>query len=197
MRNDWDRIRGEYISGTDSLRALAAKHGISLSLIGGRAAREDWAELREQERKRVRGMALSRSREKRVKREAAALERVEGQIEWIIGEIERALEDPEQLYRHIIYVGKGKQDEETLQKMDTKAARDYVAMLHELKTMLDEYADTLGKREREELRLKKARLKLDTQKAGLNQMDDDNTGIVLLPPVEPLPPETEGEGAGV
>ena len=190
MRHDWDRIRAEYISGSESLRSLAAKHKVSLSSLGTRAAREDWAEARDTERKRVRGMAMARSRERRVKREAAALERVEGQIERIIGEIERALEDGEQLYRHIIYVGKGKQDEQVLAKLDTKAARDYVAMLHELKEMLDEYNGTIQKREREELKLKKARLKLDTQKAGLQgSVDEGETGVIMMPPLDNGPVE--------
>lgn len=187
MRHDWARIRGEYITGKESLRALAERCGVSLSQIALRSAREGWQEQRDEERERVRRMAMTKSRARRVKREAAALEQVEGQIEHIIGEIGRALDDEEQLHRHIIYIGKGEQAEKVLAKLDTKAARDYVAMLHELKAMLDEYGGSLGKREAEELKLKKARLKLDTKRAGLaGGADDGETGVILLPPVEDL-----------
>ena len=40
---DWQAIAAEYISGTDSLRALAGRHAIPCSTLWDRARREGWA----------------------------------------------------------------------------------------------------------------------------------------------------------
>lgn len=184
MKHDWKAIRAEYVAGGGSLRALAEKHGVSLALIGTRSAREGWQEDREAETERVRRLAMSASRARRVKREAASLEKVEGQTERLIDMISTALEDPIQLYRHLVYVGKGAQEEQILGKLDTKAARDYVSMLHELKAMLDEYGQNMDKRTTEDLKLKKARLKLDTRKAGLNEVSQGESGVILMPALD-------------
>lgn len=184
MKHDWKAIRAEYVAGGGSLRALAEKHGVSLALIGTRSAREGWQEDREAETERVRRMAMSATRARRVKREAASLEKVEGQTERIIDMISTALEDPTQLYRHLVYIGKGAQEEQILGKLDTRAARDYVGMLHELKAMLDEYGNNMDKRTTEDLKLKRARLKLDTRKAGLNEVSQGESGVILMPPLD-------------
>lgn len=184
MRKDWAAIRGEYVTGEIGLRALAEKYHVSLSTLAVHAAREDWVEEREKEREKILRSAQARSREKRIKREAVALERLTGLSEAIIDAIDRALEDPEQLYRHVIYVGKGTQGEEVLAKLDTKAARDYVAMISELQAVFTSAGGILDKKTAEDLKLKRARLNLDKQKAGLNQESEGDTGIALLPPVE-------------
>lgn len=43
---DWQTIAAEYISGTDSLRALAGRHAIPCSTLLGRARREGWTARR-------------------------------------------------------------------------------------------------------------------------------------------------------
>ena len=184
MRKDWTAIKAEYVTGKISLRELAEKYHISLSTIGTRAAREDWAEEREQERAKIAQSVQAKTREKRIKREAVALERITGEAEKLIDEVAQSLEDPDQLYRHVIYTMKGIQEEKVLGKLDTKAARDYVSMLLDLKALMADMGGILDKKTAEELRLKKARLNLDKQKAGLNQESESDTGIALLPAVE-------------
>lgn len=184
MRKDWMAIKAEYVTGKISIRELAEKYHISLSTIGTRAAREDWAEEREKERGKIAASVQERTREKRIKREAAALERITDQAERIIDEVAKSLNDPKQLYRHVIYTKKGIQEEQKLDKMDTRAARDYVAMLLDLKALMADMGGILDKKTAEELKLKRARLNLDRQKAGMEKTDEGETGIALLPAVE-------------
>lgn len=185
MRHDWERIKAEYVTGTETLRDLAQRHGIAKSSIFKRASEEGWVEAKEAERERIRESVTAKAREKRIKREAAALDRVETQIEKLLAEIEKALDDPLQLYRHILYIDRGIQGESELGKMDTKAARDIMSILADMKASLEGMGGILDKRTAEELRLKKARLKLDKQKFGLDgKVEDDSTGVVILPAVD-------------
>lgn len=185
MRRDWERIRAEYITGTETLRQLAERLKIPLSTIFNQASKGGWVEEKERERARIQAGVQAKAREKRIKREAVALERVETQIERLLDEIERALADPVQLYRHILYTERGIQGEVELGKMDTKSARDIMAILSEMKASLDSMGGVLDKRTAVEIRLKKQRLKLDQRKAGLEgKTDDDHTGVVILPAIE-------------
>lgn len=185
MRRDWEKIRAEYVTGTETLRQLGERLGIAYSTISRVAAKEDWVEAKEKERIRISESVQAKAREKRIKREAAALERVETQIERLLEEIERALADPLQLYRHILYTERGIQGEVELGKLDTKSARDIMSILADMKASLEGMGGILDKRTAEEIRLKKQRLKLDQRKAGLEgKADDDHTGVVILPAIE-------------
>lgn len=44
---DWEAIRMEYVAGGISLRRLAAKWGVTHSMIAGRSQREGWAKQRD------------------------------------------------------------------------------------------------------------------------------------------------------
>ena len=193
MRQDWETIKAAYVQGDKTLRELAEERGIPYSTLSRQAAKGGWLEEKEAERRKLAEALKARATSKRVKREALALERVETQAEKMLGEIETALNDRSQLYRHILYVSKGKQSEKVLAKMDTKAAKDFVDILCALKGMLDDMGGILGKRQTEEIRLKKARLKLDREKAGLNGTGmEDETGVLVVPALDEGPtPEVE------
>ena len=45
---DWKKIKAEYIAGGTSYRKLAEKHGVSLTNLQRRAAKEKWVDLRQQ-----------------------------------------------------------------------------------------------------------------------------------------------------
>jgi len=46
MAINWDAIRAEYVAGTESIRELSERHGVSVNAMEKRAAREGWAESR-------------------------------------------------------------------------------------------------------------------------------------------------------
>lgn len=43
---DWNRIKAEYVSGTDSLRDMSEKHNVPWSTLRQRAFREKWGAMR-------------------------------------------------------------------------------------------------------------------------------------------------------
>ncbi len=193
MRQDWETIKAAYVQGDKTLRELAEERGIPYSTLSRQAAKGGWLEEKEAERRKLAEALKARATSKRAKREALALERVETQMEKLLAEVEKALADPRQLYRHILYVGKGKQDELELGKMDTRAAKDFTDILAQLRETLAGMGGVLDKRTAEELRLKKARLKLDREKAGLNGTGmEDETGVLVVPALDEGPtPEVE------
>lgn len=60
-KRDWVSIQHEYVTGQLSLRGLAEKHQVQLSVIGARAASEDWTAKREQFRDALRTAAAERT----------------------------------------------------------------------------------------------------------------------------------------
>ena len=80
--------------------------------------------------------------------------------------------------------------------MDTRAAKDFTDILAELRTVLAGMGGVLDKRTAEDLRLKKARLKLDREKAGLSGTGaEEETGIAIVPELDSGPvPEVEVGG---
>lgn len=55
---DWTLIKKEYISGTDSIKALSLRHGVSAATIHRRAGREGWKALRKHHQEATLGRAL-------------------------------------------------------------------------------------------------------------------------------------------
>ena len=50
---DWDVIEAAYVTGKESLRALAGRYGCALSTVGRQASERDWDSKREQHRNTV------------------------------------------------------------------------------------------------------------------------------------------------
>ena len=111
--------------------------------------------------------------------------RVDELAERLLLELEAALDDEDQLYRHVLYVAKGTQGEKLLQKIDTKAARDMTETMRTLLEVLRDVKEVPGKLDAERLKLQKERLKLDREKAALGQVSEDHTGVAYLSPVLP------------
>ncbi len=61
---DWNRIKAEYVSGTDSLRMLSEKHSVPFSTIRRRSEREGWAEARKQARIKIEQNVVKESAKK-------------------------------------------------------------------------------------------------------------------------------------
>lgn len=53
MAVDWLRIKSEYVNGNISYRKLAEKHGVSASALMQKAAKEKWAEEKEQQQSKT------------------------------------------------------------------------------------------------------------------------------------------------
>lgn len=183
LATDWGKIESDYMANRLSYREIAEKYRVSLSSVARHGRKNGWPEKREQFADRVNTRARQKAEYKKASRRAEALMRLDELAEKLLLELEVAMDDDDQLYRHVLYVSKGQQDEKVLEKLDTKAAKDMTETLRTLVEVLRDVKEMPGKLDAERLKLQKDRLKLDREKAALGQVSEGESGVVLLPKV--------------
>lgn len=151
MRQDWPKIRTDYMRSGMSLRQIAMKYGASQSAVFRRAARENWVELRQQRDRRALARAQARMTEQAGKRLAAKLERLDELADRLTAELEKAVGDDKQLYRYLVGTAPGRQEEQTLKILDTRRARELVDMLGALKALAQPPEEQTGPEEQPRL----------------------------------------------
>ena len=95
MAVDWLRIKTEYINGNISYRKLADKYEVSASSLMQRAAKEKWADEREQQQSKTEAKTKQKSKDKisdALSDEAAAKVRIRAKI---YAELENRLNEAE------------------------------------------------------------------------------------------------------
>ena len=180
---DWKKIESDYMANRLTYREIAEKYGVSLSSVARHGRKNGWPEKREQFADRVNTRARSKAEYKKAARRAEALMRLDELAERLLMEMEVAMDDEDQLYRHVLYVSKGQQDERVLDKLDTRSARDMVETLRTLLEVIRDVKESPGKLDAERLKLQKERLRLDREKAAMGQAEEDETGVAMLAPV--------------
>ena len=86
---DWKKIKAEYIRGGISYRALATKHGVSLSSITRRSSKEKWAALRVQ----AENNATTKIVESVASKEAKRVDRIQSLADTLLEMIEKSIKD--------------------------------------------------------------------------------------------------------
>ena len=99
----------------------------------------------------------------------------------ILQQINKALRDKDFFYRHLL-MREGEQTDCVLRMMNTKTLRDVVSVLADLRGIISH--DVLDKKAVEDLKIKKARLRLDQDKAGGGVESDTDTGIAYIAPLD-------------
>ena len=188
---DWLKIKTEYITTDTSYRKLAEKYGIPKNQIAEVGKKEKWPELRVQ----FRDKTVTKTVEKIVEKKARQAARVGDLADKLMIKLEQAIEELDQTMvthktktRDVQYgdpTAKGKPTREVIQEEEKLIAVDCVvdrgglrlltAALKDLKFIKDEISD-LERRERE------ARIEALRRSNSLGDEDDDETGVVLLPP---------------
>lgn len=149
MRQDWQKIQTDYMRSGMSLRQIAVKYSVSQSSVFRRASRENWVEKRQQKASRSIARAREKAEKATAERTAANLERLAELADMLTAQIEKALGDDKQLYRYMVGVGPGRQEEQTLKILDTKRAREMVDAMAALKQLFTPPAEEA---EQEEVR---------------------------------------------
>lgn len=160
---DWAGIKNEYVTGRESLGKLAEKYGIPLRTIKDRSRNEGWV----QDRKKLRTDIAQKAYRKTAQKEVKRLEKLRDVAEDIA---ELIAEDIEQL--------KKKHRERTeLTESDIKMIKDLtVALKNIADIMRDVYAiPTI----REKILLEK----YDDYKKALQEAEQGQGGVILLPPM--------------
>ena len=204
---DWGKIKVEYQTTNISYRKLAEKYSIPFPTIRDRAKRENWASLRDASRDKyvtnTSQKVIERKAKKTVEEIDAALEATD-----LISKLAlEALQDPRQFY--LFPVEETTQD---IQKVETETTRgisekvvkldstttiakdlgildarrlkDLASALSAATTLTRLIKGIMSESETQKLQLERERLEMDRIKAGLNDEEDNETGVVILPEVD-------------
>lgn len=99
---DWIAIRNEYASTNISTRALAEKYGISYNTIKDRASREKWAEMRDEQHRRITERTQQETAKVVAKDEAGRVARLLRIADQLMDKTEQALKElDQQAVKHV------------------------------------------------------------------------------------------------
>ena len=188
---DWQTIKTEYITTDTSYRKLAQKHGVGYSVIGERARIEGWVEQREQ----FRNKTITKAVEKMSRKKADKMARIDDLADKLLEKLEQAITELDlQLYKHtdktkvIEYNNDRRPDKPTKETIheeeklleaksivDRQGLRQVASALKDIKEV-KMLRSELDRQEQE------ARIAALRQKSMTGDGDDDDTGVILLPP---------------
>lgn len=99
---DWIRIRNEYASTDISMRALAEKYGISYNTMKDRASREKWAEMRDDQHRKITAKTQQETAKTVAKDEAGRVARLLRIADQLMDKTEQALKElDQQAVKHV------------------------------------------------------------------------------------------------
>lgn len=149
---DWNAMRTEYIQGGVSYRGLAAKYGVPLKTIATRAKNEHWVDLKKQANNETATKTVMAVSEKN--------------SEIKEGVYDAAL-DLLAAFRNCVA---------SENKMTAARLKDYGSALKSIQAVLTNDPSELDIKEQE------ARIAALRAKSNVGSEDDDDTGVILLPP---------------
>ena len=192
---DWEAIKAAYAVGGDSLREIAERYGIALAQVQKHSAADGWSEARKAYRLKVAKAAMGEAEGK----DAAILTSLLSSIDKLTRQIARALDDPDQLHRHLVQEGDGAGGFTTVErrfdKLDWVGARAASQTLKDLAAVARDLLGIRSRQQAEEFAIVTQRLELERAKAALGEQTSEGTGVILLPAQAemPTPPEDEDE----
>lgn len=194
MRTDWGKLENEYVSGRASYRELAKKYGLSASTIARHGSKDDWPSKRERFATKTHARAREKASAKKAAREAEAMSRVDRLAGRLMDELEKALDDGEQLYRHLDKSPSAGLEEITLRKMDTRAARDMAQTLTALADIVATIGGVMTPKDAAATEIAREKLAIEKEKweqAKAEASEDESGGVKI----EITQPEGEDYGA--
>lgn len=176
---DWLKIKTEYITTDTSYRKLAEKYGVHYQTICARSKAEGWIQLRKQYRIKTVTKTVDQISNKTARQAA----KVGDLADKLLIKLEQAIDELDlQVTTHKIKTESGSTEETTEYRVaepggtvDRAGLRQLTAALKELQTIKGEVTD-LERRERE------ARIDALRRSSMTADGDDDDTGIILMPP---------------
>lgn len=199
-RPDWDSIRNDYITGNDTPKECARRHGVNYRTLGNHLFKEKWNDQRAAYRGAVTDKALETAKNCTAYRVASELMGLSYVVDALERETRKALEDGEQLHRYLVQSTTRHKDgttetaykDITSDKVDTRALRDLTdsvktlealkRSLHGLETAQERHRKQIETErlalERERLAIEKERLEL-TKKREEREADGVN-GVQIV-----------------
>ena len=187
-RPDWDAIRSDYITGNDTPKECARKHGVNYRTLGNHLCRERWNDKRAAYRGAVTDKAVETAKNCTAYRVASELMGLSYVVDALERETRKALEDGEQLHRYLVQTTTRHKNgttetgykDITSDKVDTRALRDLtdsVKTLEALKRSLHglETAQERNRKqiETERLALERERLAIEKERVELTKKREE------------------------
>lgn len=209
----WRDAEAQYVSGKISYAEVAEMCGCTKARAGKYGKDHGWAEKRKAYNERVKGKAIAKVESKDADRLAKvmiatnrlmdiAVQGLSEECQLHLQQVEHRekyempvdadgnLYDPETSTGPPI-IEKQWIEEREFRKVDTRAMKDYAAVIKECARLLRDLYNVPTPAEREAQRVAAERLELEKQKATSNIGDDeDETGVVIMPEV--MEPDSDG-----
>ena len=181
-RPNWDSIRNDYITGNDTPKECARRHGVNYRTLGNHLYHETWNEQRAAYRGSVTDKAIETAKNCTAYRVASELMGLSYVVDALERETRKALEDGEQLHRYLVQTTTRHKNgttetaykDITSDKVDTRALRDLTysvktlealkRSLHGLETAQERHRKQI---EAERLALERERLALERERVEL------------------------------
>lgn len=185
---NWDRIRSAYITGNDTPKECAKKHGVNYRTLGNHLFQERWNEQRTAYRGSVADKAIDTAKNCTAYRVASELVGLAGVVDALERETRKALEDGEQLHRYLVQTTTRKKDGTTetgfkdikSDKVDTRALRDLTDVAKTLEALkrslygLETAQEAHRKQiETERLALERERLQMERERLELTRKREE------------------------
>lgn len=192
---DWEAMKLEYVTGTEGLRAIAKKYGVSASQVNAKSKEEGWVQQRERFRSEAMALAMAHARDTR----AGELQGLIQCAEELRKTMAKILEDPQWVWRHLVErreeYAEGEEiktpngtvqtvtmrqwtEDQIFHKADTKALRDMVAAVKDMTAVLRNLHELPTQPEREAQRIAGEKLKMEQRK--LEDQNQTRTVEVVL-----------------
>lgn len=185
---NWDSIRNDYITGDESPKECARRHGVNYRTLGNHLYRERWNDQRAAYRGEVTDKAIETAKNCTAYRVASELIGLSGVVDALERETRKALEDGEQLHRYLVQSTTRHKDgttetaykDITSDKVDTRALRDLTdsvktlealkRSLHGLETAQERHRKQI---ETERLQLERERLQMERERLELTRKREE------------------------
>lgn len=194
---DWEAIKAAYAVGNDSLTDIAARYGIAQTAVSAHSSADGWVAARKAYRLKVAKAAMGEAEGK----DAAILTSLLSSIDKLTRQIARALDDPDQLHRHLVQEGDGTGGFTTVErlydKLDWVGARAASQTLKDLTAVARDLLGIRSRQQAEDFAIVTQRLELERAKAALGEQTTEGTGVILLPAQAEMstPPEEDKSDA--
>ncbi len=188
---DWQAIKIEYITTDTSYRKLAQKYGINVTNIAKKASAEGWVE----QRKQFANKTQSKTIEKISSKKSDKMARIDDLADKLLEKLEQAITELDlQLFKHtdktkvIEYNNAQRPDKPTKETiheeeklLETKSIVDRQG-LKQIASALKDIKEVKMLRSELDKQEQEARIAALRQKSMTGDGDDDDTGVILLPP---------------
>ena len=187
---DWESIKMDYVTDPQSsIRRISEKYGIRQNTVANKSKADNWFATKKKYQEEVTSKALAKAASKDANRMARLLNVTDKLTE----QIEKALADPEQLYKQFVPETVSENGttistfvDKKSEKFDSKAAKDMLQslkMIEELNRSLKniQKAEALHRQniEIERLKLERERLEFEKSKYNDSQTTDNDIRVVI------------------